>query len=294
VGVVLLALLVACGAPAPPAPQPASPAPTAQSTDPFGLLGTWRLRDAGAESGQVVRLYVGQVVVEESPCRAPEGTWRADWYGTFVASFDTASTCPGTAAGGAPSGPDWARRAVGFRVEGDTRVLLAGSGEVVGRLVREHVVPPPYLQLYVGFQEVDFGSPDDWDRADWAPAAPPRAGTVPATPESLVGRWVPERWPPDPSAGDTTKAPVAEPPRIDVDAAGGWTGSDGCNRDGGRWRTGPDGAFVASQFTARTLIGCDGVDVGTWLVSARRAALDGPVLVLYRAAGTEIGRLVRG
>jgi len=43
-----------------------------------------------------------------------------------------------------------------------------------------------------------------------------------------------------------------------------------------------------------TLIGCDNIDLGSWVAHARSVGFDGETLVLVNANGAELGRLVRG
>ena len=161
----------------------------------------------------MVRLFVGQIMVEESPCWAPEGTWQADWYGTFVASFDAASACPTGPAfrlDRSLSGPEWA-------------------GEVVGRLVPEEVAPPAHLALAVEIMEAQFGVPDEQERAEWAPAAPLRPGLVAVTRENLAGRWLRisvVELPGGRGIWEVNRAevPFEESPGFEVAASGEWTG----------------------------------------------------------------------
>ena len=74
-----------------------------------------------------------------------------------------------------------------------------------------------------------------------------------------------------------------------------WTGSDGCNGNGGGWML-DDGGRVLATAGPQTLMGCDGEDLAGALVSARRAGIDlsdGEVLVLLDGDGTQRARLVR-
>jgi hypothetical protein len=73
---------------------------------------------------------------------------------------------------------------------------------------------------------------------------------------------------------------------------GSWSGSDGCNGQGGRWRLGTGGDLVTTTGPS-TQIGCAGVPVGGWMARARQAGLAGKTLVLLDGTGHEIGRLVR-
>ncbi|MFC6020815.1 hypothetical protein ACFP2T_32180 [Plantactinospora solaniradicis] len=79
---------------------------------------------------------------------------------------------------------------------------------------------------------------------------------------------------------------------MELGADGGWSGSDGCNRQSGRWVAGRAGALLATMGPS-TLIGCVNVAVGSRLGNAWRAGLDGDVLVLLDPVGGETGRLRR-
>ena len=134
-----------------------------------------------------------------------------------------------------------------------------------------------------------------------APAAALPAGLRPAAAADLVGRWVP---------GDRPEARSPRPPHVTFAADGDWTGSDGCNGQGGRWLAGPAGSFLAVA-GPQTLMGCAPiaqpadaagrgvpvplpVDVGSWLTAASRAGLAGDQLVLLDRSGRELGRLRSG
>jgi heat shock protein HslJ len=118
---------------------------------------------------------------------------------------------------------------------------------------------------------------------DAASSAVPSSGVSPLERQELLGRWVPvlarsDRW--------------HETPYVQFSQDGTWHGTDGCNGLSGRWNVDPDGAFEASSGPS-TLIGCDNVNLGRWLVQAQAVKLDGDVLVLRDAKGNETGRLQR-
>lgn len=102
-----------------------------------------------------------------------------------------------------------------------------------------------------------------------------------ADPARLLGRWVPV-------SGAGAGSP--RPPFIEFRADGRWTGSDGCNGQGGRWTLGRDGALHATA-NPSTMMACDGEPVGRWVTSAARAGFVRGELVLRSAAGVEQGRL---
>ncbi|MEQ3540525.1 META domain-containing protein [Pseudonocardia tropica] len=72
---------------------------------------------------------------------------------------------------------------------------------------------------------------------------------------------------------------------------GTWTGSDGCNGQGGDWALDGDGALRATA-NPSTLIACENVPVARWVAEAVHAEADGPDLLLHGTAGAPV-RLVR-
>jgi hypothetical protein len=140
--------------------------------------------------------------------------------------------------------------------------------------------------------------PTDALRRMLAPAAALPAGLRPAAAADLVGRWVPADRPED-------RTPW--PSHVTFAADGDWTGSNGCNGQGGRWLAGPAGSFLAVA-GPQTLMGCvpvarparaaaPGVHApvdGSWLTAASRAGLAGEELVLLDRSGRELGRLRSG
>lgn len=63
----------------------------------------------------------------------------------------------------------------------------------------------------------------------------------------------------------------------------------GCNELGGRWRSGTDGALVATG-RGSTDIGCENIPVESRLTRVARAGFDGDVLVLIDTQGAVLGR----
>lgn len=102
------------------------------------------------------------------------------------------------------------------------------------------------------------------------------------TARGLVARWVPV----DGAGGGALK-----PPFVELAADGTYTGSDGANGTHGRWSSGP-GAELQVEPGLSTRMACDDmVPVPTWFTSAARARVEGRVLVLLDAAGSELGRV---
>jgi hypothetical protein len=118
-------------------------------------------------------------------------------------------------------------------------------------------------------------------RKQLGPAAGLPRGLEPAEKARLVGRWVPV---------DSPTGRVPEVPHVRLSSEGDWSGSDGCNSQGGRWTAGAGWSLLAVA-GPQTLIGCQGADVGGWLSGASRAGFDGAVLVLLDSSGNELGRL---
>ncbi|WP_083915840.1 META domain-containing protein [Micromonospora lupini] len=100
---------------------------------------------------------------------------------------------------------------------------------------------------------------------------------MPAGQRQPVGRWAP--------------AIGHKAAYLEFTADGEWHGSDGCNDQSGRWITAAGGTLLATA-RASTLAFCaDSVPIEQWVTTARRAGLDGEVLVLLNAQADETGRL---
>lgn len=211
---------------------------------------------AAGESDATLRLEPGQLEAR-AECGELLGSWRANRYGMFVALVHGSDS--GCVAGPTPG---WLDGSTGFRYEGGSPVLLDRDGEVIARLSGAGDLP-----------EID-----DEVREQYAPPAPLPDGLPPVDDAQLLDR----RWYP------------ADPPGaayLEFAGHGSWSGLDGCNHQGGRWVSGPDGALLAVS-GVNTLMACDGqVPVGSWLTAAARAGLDGDELVLLDTGGEEVGRL---
>ncbi|GAA3636516.1 hypothetical protein GCM10022223_63710 [Kineosporia mesophila] len=73
---------------------------------------------------------------------------------------------------------------------------------------------------------------------------------------------------------------------------GTWTGSDGCNGQGGDYEIAADGTFSAGEPGPSTLMGCANVPNATVLHSSTKASVEGGMLVLS-LNGTTTGRYLR-
>lgn len=239
---------------------------------PSELIGTWRVEgpDDGATLtiSDEVRLW-GECVLM--------GDWRASREGLFVAGLFGRS---GDCAEDGGLGPSWLHEVTHFAVDGQRRLLLAG-GEVVATLTPGATPDVP------SSMSPDLAVPievTDEIRAalDSATRPLPDDLVAPAA-EQLLGRWTPL----EPDGRPTTTPSFAA-----FHADGSWSGSDGCNGQGGRWVLGDAGAWVATS-GAQTLIGCDGISATGIVAPAVRVGLDGEELVLIGRDGRETGRVVR-
>lgn len=79
---------------------------------------------------------------------------------------------------------------------------------------------------------------------------------------------------------------------ITFNGAGGWLGSDGCNRLSGTYRLHGDGELEATAGPA-TLIGCANVPNAQVLTSATRVRLDGNLLTFLDDGGGVLGTYAR-
>jgi META domain len=170
------------------------------------------------------------------------------------------------------------RAATGYRIETDARVLLDERGDVLARLLPGGR-PTPGPDIAPSEAEPPMVT-DDLRKQLAAAVALPR-GLEPAEKARLVGRWVPVDGP----AGSAPEAP-----HVLLSSEGAWSGSDGCNAQGGRWTAGAGGSLLAVA-GPQTLVGCEGANVGGWLSGASRAGFAGAALVLLDSSGKELGRL---
>ncbi|WP_328471643.1 META domain-containing protein [Actinoplanes sp. NBC_00393] len=216
------------------------------------------------------------------------GQWYANTDGQFVADLNAFSSHPdekGCASVKEPADtaevvPEWLARAAAFRAEGGERLLLDRDGGTVARL---QPGAKPVKRSTMASEVTGVPVVTDETRAELnAVAAPLPANLTAATSATLLGKWKPDPMP----QGTQEPGPFAE-----FLADGKWTGSDGCNGQGGRWLSGPNGSLLATQ-GPMTLIGCAGAPIGQWMTEARRAGFDGQTLVLLDGAGKEVGRLV--
>lgn len=234
-----------------------------------GLVGLWTVEHAGEDPDAVLRLDVTELGLFRD-CGVIHGQWRANAEGLFVAGTAGWS---GACGDGDPT-PQWLLAAAAHRSDGDGHLLLNKTGAIVARLTPGDVpdVPPTVAESLARPPVLT-----DEDRRALAPAASLPAGLTPASRDALLGRWRP------------LDAPAGSDAHAHLHADQTWTGSDGCNGLGGRWRSGPDAAFLATGGPS-TEIGCENLPVEQMLTRAARAGFDGDVLVLVDRHGAPLGR----
>jgi hypothetical protein len=113
---------------------------------------------------------------------------------------------------------------------------------------------------------------------------PPRKDT-PAV--QIVGTWKPV-W-----IAGFERGFGSTPAVVTFDAAGRWSGSDGCNRLGGTYQVDPSGVFKATLDGVHTLIGCANVPNDDVMRTARRATGGDAELTFQSSDGRDLARYVR-
>lgn len=268
------AALTGCGdAPGDALGSGGSATPTVDTAplDALDLVGRWHVEGDGVEPGTA--LVLGEQLAVFLPCGVLDGAWEADGESGLLVA--------GSSSGDGPCfGPDgrqplpWLDGARRFAVDGDVRTLLDASGRVLATLrpgARPTVGPN---RVADAAQEPEVSGEL---RAGLAAAAPLPAGVRPATATDLLRRWRP------------VGVQNAEAHLLFA-ADGGFTGSDGCNGQSGRWTLGAAGRLLATS-GPQTLIGCEGAPVGSWVDQAGRAGVVDGDLVLHGRDGALLGRL---
>jgi hypothetical protein len=260
-------LLAGCGTASPPVHEGAVPTP-AVTADPMDLVGMWRVQVDGTAAGV---LRVGEEITLFQDCGGLNAAWRASHDGGFVAySAGGSGTC---FVHGRSLLPAWVEEAQGFRVDGDERVLVDAAGRVLVTLLPGGKPRLPASMSAEYYGTTPTPAPELARRM--AEPAPLPAGLRPATSSTILGRW---------QAPDHPRAFLA------FAADGSWTGSDGCNGQGGRYSVGEAGEILAVS-GGSTLIGCANSAAGGWLNTAKRAGRDDDQLVLLDEHAHELGRL---
>ena len=249
----------------------ATPTVDTAPLDATDLVGRWHVEGDGVEPGTA--LVLGEELAVLLPCGVLDGAWEADGQtGLLVAG---SSSGDGPCFGPAGRQPlSWLDGARGFDVDGDVRTLTGADGRVLATL-RPGARPtagPNRSDAHAQEPEVT-----DVLRARLAAAAPLPVGVRPATADDLLRRWRP--------------IGVEDPDAHLLFAAdGGFTGSDGCNGQGGRWTLGEAGRLLATS-GPQTQIACEGAPVGSWVDEAGRAGIVDGDLVLHARDGVALGRL---
>ncbi len=259
--------------PNPDAP-PMSGTPADGESEAIGLVNLWRVTGAaGEEDPAWLRLDAGEFQLWRS-CGMIMGSWRASDTLFLAAPFGGMGDCVSTTM----PVVGWLERASGFEITPDGYDLVDASGTVVASLSIDGAPEPipTAAEFYAQPPKLD-----DRVRAAFRAAAALPEGLAPATAETLEGKWVPVAY------------VVSTDPHALFERDGTWTGSDGCNGGQGRWVVGDGGEFLATSGPS-TLIGCEGAPVPSWVAQATTAGIntDG-WLLLFDAAGTEVGRLER-
>jgi hypothetical protein len=211
-----------------------------------------RVDDRGRreQARQVLRLSRARSCDSPTACRSGAGadTWTGSWRATPDGLFvDHVSGGSGACYHGPGSVPGWLRLAAGHRADGPDRLLVDREGDTVARLVPGG---RPKVDADTAPSEGEPPVLTDELRRMLSPAAPLPGGLQPAAAADLVGRWVPS----DPAG---TRAP--QPPFVQLAADGGWTGSDGCNGQGGRSAaTNSSRSRTSSAETSKRLTMTDG------------------------------------
>lgn len=236
---------------------------------PIRLIGLWTVADTDEQPGTVLRVAPQKQLSLWRACGALTGSW-AGAQDVFLADLHGGSGNCGDAVT-----PSWLKSATGYGVDGADMVLTDRAGKQLARLV-----PGGKPKVGPDIDPAEAAPPviSDEDRAALTQTTQIPATLTRAEAAQVVGRWVP--------------ASGGGPAFADFKDDRTWTGSDGCNGNGGRW-TVVESAMVATA-GASTLMACDGAPVPTWLSGTAMAGFDNGVLVLLDAKGAEVARLKKG
>jgi hypothetical protein len=249
----------------------AAPSPSSVHSDPLLLVGQWFLDAEGEAAGSAIAL--GQGLTLFLSCGVLDGEWRADGGQSLFVAYSSGGDGP-CFDGNQRHPMPWLDQAVAFRIDGDNRRLLDQDGKTVA-LLRPGAKPTVGPNRSKDFYE----TPPTISAAMRAAAEEPQpvpADATPVTQAQLLRRWVPSGL--DPSS----------PAQLTFQADGVWSGSDGCNGQGGRYVLGRDGRLLSVSGSS-TLVGCRGAPVGGWMSQATRAALSHGDLLLYDQSAQVLG-----
>jgi hypothetical protein len=248
------------------------------------LVGLWtvtaKLDRAGSPDHKISALRLGSELTGFAACGEYLGAWNADPSGGFVASVDGGSNACIQQDPSSITGPSWLRDATSYRLDGADVQLFDIQHHVIARLTpRAKVASRPDMADELTVPP----TPDATLRNRLKAAVVPSGSGGSIAMSQVVGHWLPS----------PVRHYPAGQPYLSFSADGSWKGLDGCNGVGGRWRLEPDGALLTTNGPS-TLIGCEGVSVGSWVARARNLRLYNGALQLYDVSGHLIGTLVRG
>jgi len=271
---VVTAVVAGCGGSG-GAPPPAHPN-LSPAIDPAGahvaykvsrLVGNWAVHAVGEPRTTVLRIAADEVAVWRS-CGPISGSWVATLDGAFVASLSGGSEPCFRRTPHVLTTVPWLARARGYAIDNARRWrLLTADGAVLAVLTpgATPVAPQNIAQSEADPPTLTAEQRRHLNRT----VAPLPPGTTAATTRDLVGTWAPP--------GDRKGS-------IRFRSNGTYSGTDGCNGQGGRWEISTRGILAVTEGPT-TLVYCGGVQVADWFGSAARVAVDGDTLVLYDARG---------
>jgi hypothetical protein len=267
-------LLAGCAESADPGEDDAEHGDPVTDSTAVGLVNLWRVTGAAGEAADTwLRLDVPEFQVWRD-CGMIDGEWRAT-DSLFLASVGGASgDC--VVDGAVPEVP-WLEAVTGYEAAGGGWVLTGADGAVLAALSvdgRPEAIPT----AAESFTEPPPVTADVREALASPPALPD--GAIPASAADLAGRWVPASF-----TGATD-------PHVVFESDGSWSGSDGCNGNGGRWAADGSGGLLATSGMS-TMMACEGAPIPSWLARAKLATLDAGELRLWDGDAVELGRLKR-
>lgn len=272
----LAVLLTGCAGPvAPTVPdETASPATLDDGVEvgpAVDLVGVWKVSNADGE-GDDTYLRLAEEVIVWSDCGTAAGIWAAR-NDAFIASFDEWSLDYCDLDG--KSAARWLLDATGYGYVDGNLSLLDSTGEPLATLTKDGRPRDDWSTVY------DYGAQpvlSEISHHSFEDSVPLPGEAVPA--KSIVGRWLPTDY-----AGDG--------PFVEFSAKGGYVGSDGCNRVGGRWAMGARGDLLTTH-GGTTLMACEGSGAANAVGGASLVGMVGDELTLYNASGSKLASFVRG
>jgi hypothetical protein len=254
--------------------EPASPSTV--HADPLALVGRWSVRAAGEPAGTT--LILGDQLTVFEACGALSGEWRAGHDAAFISYVDSGDgACfRETHSLSVP----WLSHVTSYRVQGQNRLLLNTSGQVVARLSPGG---RPKVSRHDSPSEADAPKLTPALRATLAPSPSLPTGLRSATRATFVGRWR--------ALGPHRGSPKGF---VQFEATGAWRGSDGCNGAAGQFDIDNSGRLIITPGGINGAVGCEISPAPQWAESARLAGFDSRGdLVLLDVHGKVLGHLAR-